>query len=657
MSPKDPEHKRRYALMILGGVALLGLLGTAALLGLFATAMQPEAEVPQAERADSRVPGAPAPLAPPGDRTFEVSGEVVDSHGDAMPDIQLRAESGDQSWTAHTDAFGVFRLDLDRPARIELRRELAIPQEVAVDGPTTGLLFTLVERCPMDVAVVDGRGAPIPGAAVKARVHGDGFVRQRQEGWTTDTDGRVRMTHLSCAIVDLTASADEHPSADRDGVDTTVVDEVRIVLPDGITLQGTVSDPSGEPIEDAWVRAGGQGGSTDARGHYELLVEPAQVRSVHASADGYHSDGDRLRLATGEPGPVTHDLLLEPAHRVTVHCSGLPDDSCASVTPVMCTRSFLPFGALCDTGPTTTCDCPAGLAAIRGGGATASVAPGIDEVWLDLREDGGIEGTVTLDDQPTACQVIATRVPGSLADLKTGLGAVRVGDCDAGGGFRMVGMPPGGWAVEVVAGGLRKTFARQHIEDFVVDLGVVAMGSGGVIEGWVLDGLTGEPAVGEPVIAVANADPKNPSPSMGQAASGPGGHFTIRGLDDGGYDVILAMRPFEKQQATVIEGRGTEEVVLTTSGQGLLGEQGFGVQTDADGSLVVGEVDPDGLAAGAGLRDGDVIDSVTFMGIDPADFLGEAAPLFTDFVLDKLGGTGIGLVVERDGELVEVDLE
>jgi S1-C subfamily serine protease len=149
---------------------------------------------------------------------------------------------------------------------------------------------------------------------------------------------------------------------------------------------------------------------------------------------------------------------------------------------------------------------------------------------------------------------------------------------------------------------------------------------------------------------------EEPSPQIGQGSSGPGGAFTLFGLEDGPYKVMLASSPFDTVDVTVSGGVADREVELTTAGGGLLERNGFALETDVDGTLVVTSVDPEGAAAQAGLLVGDRIQGVTVMGFDLSEHFPELGDLFTDFVLDRFGGA-VGLVVERDGAVVKIDLE
>ncbi len=646
--------------MAMGCLGLLVLGGLAVLAILFAVAMQPDApvEAPGAVADEAPQPSsAPSSLPSPTDESYRVAGLVVDGGGEGVPDVEVLARTNftTQDRTT-TDAFGAFELQVVGAASIHTEGLVTTPANHVVAGPRDDLLFRVAERCPIEVLVVDAEDVPVEGARVRGRARIENMEHTRLADRTTDVAGRVRLDHAPCRILSLKVTADGYPMARRRGVDPTEHTEIRVQLADGIVLQGQVTDASGLPVEEAKVSAGGQSTEADDDGRYALVVAPAAVRGVTADHEGYRKTTVRLRLSEGEAGPVEQDLVLEPSNIVDVRCLGLPDDSCETVVPLMCTRTFLPWGSVCEPATPTQCECPLGAAAIRGGAKTTLVPPGAKEAVLDFRDGGGIRGTVRLEGQPTPCRVTVTYLPQDLSAIKAGLAGIQMVECRADGTFEAFGLEPGGYHVDVSAQGIQKQFTQVDVQDVVVDLGLIELESGGVIEGFVVDGKTKEPAVDQMVIAVASADPDDPAPAMGQGMTGPGGAFPIVGLQDGTYDVILATRPFEKEPVTV-EGGEAPEVLLETSGTDLLTDQGFELETDPNGDLVVSDVLADGRAAAAGLQTGDVIEGVTFMGFDPAEVLGEAAPLFTDLILDNFTGRGAGLNVRRGDELLSVPLQ
>ena len=509
--------------------------------------------------------------------------------------------------------------------------------------------------CPLEVLVLAEGGGPVAGAQVEAVARGEGFFRLGSDEASTGEDGRALLKALPCGVVRVSASAEGFAGAVREGVDAFTWPEIELRLVAGVELWGEINAVGGEPIEDARVQAAGQSARSEVDGSYRLRVDPHQLRKVRASAEGYEDAAERLRVDPAEPGPHRLDLELRAAREVTVYCAGLDGDSCEPVEPLMCTRPLRPIGESCSGDP-TICACPEGVAAIRGGGQIVRVEPGDDVVWLDLRREGGLSGRVLLDDAPLVCDVTAFRMPRGIEDLAGGLVAGRAMETGEDGRFRFVGLKPGRWQIEVKHQGRSKTEPVVQVDDELVDVGDVRLEAGGTIRGVVLDGLTGEGVAGQQVVAAQQAQGDD-IPPTGKGVSLAEGRFTIGGLADGSYQVLLALRPFERVEVAVVDGEGDREVELETGAASLLDEQGFGLKTDAAGDLLVRDLDPEGLAAGAGLQDGDFVEGVTLFGFDFDESLPGMSDAISDFLLENYSGPGMGLKVDRDGELLQVELE
>ena len=106
----------------------------------------------------------------------------------------------------------------------------------------------------------------------------------------------------------------------------------------------------------------------------------------------------------------------------------------------------------------------------------------------------------------------------------------------------------------------------------------------------------------------------------------------------------------------VVDGQ-SEPIELTTGSADLLEQNGFSLRTDESGRLEVASVDEDGSAHANGLREGDRVEGLTPGGVDVAELLPGMSDDITDAVLDRWGGPGVGLIVDRDGERVQVDLD
>ena len=467
----------------------------------------------------------------------------------------------------------------------------------------------------------------------------------------------MTLEQASCGVADVQAKAEGFVRRRAENVDTMTTKEVTIVLPRGVGLSGQVTNPMNEPLPDARVSAGLASAITNAEGHYDLRFDPDRTSEVSAQAMNYIEQEERLRVAPDMPDLVI-DWVLEPSRDLQVFCAGLPDDSCGDVMPLMCTLPWIPFGTLCHTVDNQAlCTCPEGKSAVRGGGQSVEVAPGQQVAWLDFRVNGGLEGLVALQGSPLGCEIMAYRLPEDLSDVSRGGIAARRHKCNEEGGFEILGLEPGIYQVDVQVGNHQRRPDPVEVEDTVVDMGVIDLEDGTDVEGTVLDGATGQGAPNETVVAVQSAT-GGIATGTGFATSRSEGHFVLRGLKDGTWSVFLVSRPFTTVDITITEGTATpDHPTLETGAADLLDENGFGLATDEEGQLVVEGLEPDGAAAEAGLQEGDTIVGVTLMGMDVQGWLPGFGDALVDAVLDHYSGPGVGLVVVRDGEELEVALD
>lgn len=587
----------------------------------------------------------------PAASALDVSGQVLAASGGPAEDVVVTVHTADHTVITTTTADGRFQLHLDAPGRISTDPP-SVEDGRYVDASTNTLTLHLVPSCPLAVEALGLDGQPLTEHKVKARAHLAQGQDSAELAAFTDSAGVARFEALPCGVARVWTRHPGLPQARREGIDTLVEQRVTLRFTDGVHIHGTVTNPSGAPIEGARVSAGAASDHTDDAGSYGLIVDPAKLSRVQASAPGHVSEAPRLRVDNTQEDVVL-DIVLTPARTVTVHCAGLPDDDCGPVEPLFCTRTWLPLGEACRRTSPRTCVCPEGEAAIRGGGATVAVEPGQDTVWLDLRDRGTLTGHARLDGGPAPCTATAIRLPAGLEDIPGGMAAGGLATCDPTGHFAIPGLKPGRYLLTVRAAGLSHDVPQIDIAAGITDIGTVELGGGGRIEGVVLDGVTGDGAPGETVLAVASHNDQ--LTGLGQAVSTTEGRFVIVGLEDGDYDVRLATRPLSTTPVTVSGGE-SDPIELTTGSAGLLDTHGFALETDDEGVLVVTDVDPDGSAADAGLEPGDRVVGVTVAGIDVGALFPDLADTVTDGVLDGWGGPGAGLVVERNGETIEVGL-
>ena len=599
------------------------------------------------------------------DGPFQVTGRVMSAAGDPIGSQPLMwsaadpATQGEREVIGQTNADGHFDVRVPEVGFLSSMVE-ATPERVHITKPLSGVEFLALQMCPIDVIVYGPDGLPIPSQAVRASVRVEGRDEGAYRITNTNAKGVARMADTPCGVAKIWVRRKGYPQGRRENIDTLVEQRVVVRLVDGLAIRGTVTNPSGEPIENARVRAANASDRTDDAGRYGLLVDPRKLSRVEAQAQGHASESERLRVEAEHAADtvVELDFTLEPARIVTVHCAGLADDSCESIVPLMCTSRMLPVGAPCFGAP-TECNCPEGAAAIRGAGMAVEVNPEDSEVWLDLRDRGGLRGRVTVAGRPvdpslSQCSIRATRLPEGLEDISGGLSAGAQASCLPDGEYELLGLKPGSYMLVAQSSSGQADKPNIEVGEGITEVGTIDIGGGGRIEGVVLDGVTGEGAPGHSIVAFAGEGDR--LSGIGQTTSRTEGRFAITGLDDGTYEVMLATRPFHTVSVEVHDATA-EALELTTGEAGILDENGFALETDDEGLLVVSSLDSEGSAASNGLQEGDIVRGVSMAGMNLNDLMPSLSDEITDTVLDHWGGPGVSLVIERDGEEMLVGMD
>ena len=576
----------------------------------------------------------------------------------------------------------------DGPSDAAIAARARRPAETAPQARPFAARRPINGDCAVDVHVRDPDGAPLAGVdvGVGAVAAGDtgapstpDAVQWEPAAERTDRDGDARLSGLPCEVLQVWAG---FGAETRARVSIPVLPEARsavelVLSPSGM-VRVTVEDIHGTPAAGAHIVAVGADGETpvtgvvldEQPGSWLVAIPTDAPITVQASlfesgpmAHGWYETEDTVEIATDELVGAPADgvlrelaLVLDVDRVVQVRCLGMPDDSCAGVEPIQCTEPLLPLGMACPGGVVASCICPPGRAAVRGGGASVAVPPGATEVWLDLGFGGAITGRAVEDGEPTACTATVVRLPEGLEDLPRGGLLGRESRCDADGRFRLDGLVKGDWHVEVRHGPRTVRLPPVRINGEATDVGDVELWGGGSIEGVVEDGLTGEPIGHAPVVALRTVGPDERStPAFGDTDAE--GRFTIEGLPPGPWEVFTMTSPFRRTRVTVEDGLVTDGVRVRTAEATLLDDNGIALHSGKDGALRVESVDPDGAAAERGLRAGDAVVGVTLLGFDSTTLPAEFSEKMAEGLLGHWGGPGIGLVIERDGVLMDVELD
>ena len=425
-----------------------------------------------------------------------------------------------------------------------------------------------------------------------------------------------------------------------------------------VHIYGWIRDPDGVPVERARLAQADES-ITVTGGRYEIWL-PASYRHLGVSAPGYYSSTLDLTESMRDSGEVEYDFVLSYSDDVTVYCAGLPGDSCVDML-LSCSTPLMPMGEAChQRAGQTVCDCPDGEAAIRGGGRATLIGPEDVEAWLDFRDTGSITGRVLSSGVPvTACDVGLIRVPMGLEDVPRGLVIAQKARCSSDGRFVLPGLVSGDWELMVRVeddyedNSSRVLTPRRLAPGQHLDIGDVELWAGGGIEGVLYDGLTGRPTSGA-VMATRQAGSDERITPMGDDADSTG-RFHMDGLPPGTWRVFSLLSPHDSVLVEVEEGAITDGVVIQTSDATALKTNGFSL-TQEGGRLVVDTVSAHSPAGDAGLREGDVLVGVELAGFDLTGLEGGDVDL-ARFVLGNWDGPGITLLVEQEGEPLEIPLD
>ena len=594
-----------------------------------------------------RTPAKPTVWATTAGTGFTVTGVVTNLEGEGVQTdvLALDAYTDGQLERVTTDLNGEFRIDLDRPAQISPTPGPYDEGRELVHTDRDDLVFIVPDRCPLHVEVFSADG-PVSGANVKAWIHDPTWGRYSDLG-RTDDEGQLPLDLTLCGPGTVEVQAEGFASA-RVPIDTLNQGLVRVELDQGVLVTGVVEDETGAPVAAGTVRANTLEGTAFEGGTFEIRLSPGdwkiKVVGHDEGAIGYRSQNQEIVL--DEPTELFFEL--DRFQRVDVYCAGLPDDRCEGVLPIRCDVGILP-GDICYGGASgTECECPLEDAVVRSPEEHVEVLPGEGEVWLDYRDKGAIIGTIAGCPAPSECAVFS----GQLAIGKTGTPPAHGTLIGPDGRFELRGLNEGTWGLAVGwPAGVRDLPDVPLGPGEVVDLGVIDVGGSGGVAGVVYDGLTGETRQWSTVMIRATDHDSSVNPFGSMAMTGPDGEFELTGLPRGEYEVFLAQRPMTREVVNV-RGSVVSGLVLETAEASVLDEQGFGV----DDELVVSSIDPDGWAAEAGLLQGDAIVGVTMMGMDTTMLDPTYSELAAQTVLRHYSGE-LGLVVERDGELFDVELQ
>jgi protocatechuate 3,4-dioxygenase beta subunit len=438
------------------------------------------------------------------DPAAAVSGQVVDGAREPLSDVRIMAWKGNgvggREAVATSDEDGAFRFDALPPGRYRL--ETQSRSHGTGNGPTIDVasgdaiddVEIVLDARPHAVVegVVHAAGDPVAGARLQAA--GAAPV-------VSDAAGRFRLEGVVPGERPLVAST---PDGRRSMVRVELevgLNRVDVELPEGVELTGRVVDTYGQPVTGARVRLGSSpwgGGSTttDEAGSFRLEnVEPGVYRLTAEAEEHGAATLDEVQVASAPVDGL--DLRLLPMGSISGRVLGVELDELARLRVVAGSASegVQWRTAVVDYQGRYRIErlAPGAWlvqATLEGDGRRAERRVEVEagrKAQLDLELEAGLflSGIVLRDDEPVVAAGIQV----------LGLDVARQGSArsDYLGRFRVGGLAPGRYRVEVQAGGSPLPHVREidllGDEEITVELrpgglaGIVLADTGAPIEG------------------------------------------------------------------------------------------------------------------------------------------------------------------------------
>lgn len=280
--------------------------------------------------------------------------QVRDERGQPLPGAQVRVQSLPEVATPvwvdlpATDAEGKTESGLLRPgpARVlaHWKREgfsWVTSREVSLaDGQrhTVVLAFEGIRvRPPVTGRVTDEKGRPVPGADVVATpltspdpgslvALFQSESMSEQSHTLSDAQGRFTLKGLREGAVRVRAAKRGESLDEAAPVEAPPGrDEVSLVMPRKSTLQGTVVDPEGKPVEDLFIWVGDEGAPVHF-GRLEDLVVPAGRSLITLAAEGFAAERRTIEVPARSAFRFKEPIVLQPER--TVRGRVVKEDGC-----------------------------------------------------------------------------------------------------------------------------------------------------------------------------------------------------------------------------------------------------------------------------------------------------------------------------------------
>jgi protocatechuate 3,4-dioxygenase beta subunit len=443
--------------------------------------------------------------------------------------------------------------------------------------PSEPLQLVLEPAARVSGHVVSDRGGPVGGAVVTARPV-DAALPAGLSGRvvTADASGEFALDDLAAGKTAIGAVARGFTAGDPLQLDLTAgrsIDDVRITLGSGATIEGTVLTPTGRPATAARVSlrqtmtpdrmiaievAGAA--RTDGDGRYRLEGVPAGAQSVSADQEGFQRT---IRDLEVHPGENHLDLRLGEGYGVTGRVldaggrglGGVAVGLYSAIPGIVRDDTSEPDGAFRFSGLDPG---RYALSATKEGYSSAR-----QEVQLSDRAVDGVE----LRLQPGGGAIVGRLLglaPGEMAQVQVNAlerplhssDGMREGHANVAGGYRIEGVFAGDWSVTArLANGrqVRKAVTiAEGAREVQLDL---EFGQGASLSGTVR-------RRGQPVSEAAVQASGTSSDSFGSAVTGGDGAFHIEGLTAGEHRVTAVQAQSGVRAERVVSVAGNQRLDL-----------------------------------------------------------------------------------------------
>ena len=204
-----------------------------------------------------------------------VSGRITfadgkDGKGCAQGSVHLTEEGKGAFRSATADEDGKVRVEALLPGKYQVEiwcKDAALEEKyepvTLADKDVEGLVWKVTAGLSVSGVVVDAKGEPVAGVTLFARTKGgDGRDPRSRTGWgntQSEKDGTFRLRGLlrGTYSIDVRREGIAAPKEPQDVKVDRDVSGLRIVLPAGGSIEGTVVDGSGGPVSGANVQARG----------------------------------------------------------------------------------------------------------------------------------------------------------------------------------------------------------------------------------------------------------------------------------------------------------------------------------------------------------------------------------------------------------------